>query len=66
MLKQPCGKPTEVEFVSKEELVPKDHLLQKFERVVGFSLIRERVAGHAESEPAAALAGSHDLSGDLG
>jgi len=45
MLKKPGGKPTELEFVSVDELVPGDHLLRKVERAVDFSFIRERVAG---------------------
>lgn len=44
MLRQNGGKPTELEFVSVDELVPKDHLLRKLERAVDFSFIRERVA----------------------
>jgi transposase len=44
MLRQTGGKPTELEFVSVDELVPKDHLLRKVERAVDFSFIRERVA----------------------
>ena len=45
MLKREGGKPTELEFVSIDELVPGDHLLRKVERAVDFSFIRERVAG---------------------
>lgn len=45
MLKTPGGKPTELEFVSIDELVPGDHLLRKIERAVDFSFIRRRVAG---------------------
>jgi transposase len=44
MLRQNGGKPTELEFVSVDELVPKDHLLRQLERAVDFSFIRERVA----------------------
>ncbi|MCX6601540.1 MAG: transposase [bacterium] len=44
MLKKQGGKPTELEFVSVDELVPGDHLLRKVERAVDFSFIRERVA----------------------
>jgi transposase len=44
MLKKQGGKPTELEFVSIDELVPGDHLLRKVERAVDFSFIRERVA----------------------
>jgi transposase len=32
-----------MEFVSIEELVPKDHLLRKIDKVIDFSFIRERV-----------------------
>jgi hypothetical protein len=45
MLKKPGGRPTELEFVSTDELVLGDHLLRKVERAVDFSFIRERVAG---------------------
>jgi len=44
MLRQQGGKPTELEFVSVDALVPKDHLLRKIERAVDFTFIRERVA----------------------
>jgi transposase len=44
MLRQTGGKPTELEFVSIDALVPKDHLLRKIERAVDFSFIREKVA----------------------
>lgn len=44
MLRHNGGKPTELEFVSVDELVPKDHLLRRIERAVDFSFIRERVA----------------------
>jgi transposase len=45
MLRQTGGKPTELEFVSIDALVPKDHLLRRIERAVDFNFIRERVAG---------------------
>jgi transposase len=45
MLKVQGGKPTELEFVSIDMLVPKDHLLRRIERAVDFSFIREKVAG---------------------
>jgi transposase len=45
MLKQDGGRPTELEFVSVDELVPGDHLLRKVEQAVDFSFIRERVEG---------------------
>jgi transposase len=44
MLKRDVSKPTELEFVSIDDLVPADHLLRKIERAVDFSFIRERVA----------------------
>jgi transposase len=44
MLKRDVSRPTELEFVSIDALVPSDHLLRKVERVVDFSFIRERVA----------------------
>jgi transposase len=44
MLRQTGSQATELEFVSVDELVPKDHLLRKIERTVDFSFIRERVA----------------------
>jgi transposase len=34
-----------MEFVSIEELVPKDHLLRKIDRVIDFGFIRDRVKG---------------------
>jgi len=34
-----------MEFVSIEELVPKDHLLRKIDKVIDFGFIRERVKG---------------------
>lgn len=43
MLRKQGGRPTELEFVSIDELVPGDHLLRKIERAVDFSFIRERV-----------------------
>jgi transposase len=45
MLRQTGGKPTELEFVSIDALVPADHLLRKIERAVDFNFIREKVAG---------------------
>jgi transposase len=45
MLKKPLPQQTELEIVTLEGLVPKDHLLRKIERVVDFSFIHERVAG---------------------
>lgn len=44
MLKQTGGKPTELEFISIDELVPADHLLRRLERAVDFSFIREKTA----------------------
>lgn len=43
MLKVVDGKPTEMEFVAIDSLVPVGHLLRKIDRVVDFSFIRERV-----------------------
>ena len=43
MLKRQGGKPTELEFVSIDALVPAHHLLRKVERAIDFSFIRERV-----------------------
>jgi transposase len=45
MLKKPLPQQTELEIVTLEGLVPKDHLLRKIERVIDFSFIHERVAG---------------------
>jgi transposase len=44
MLRQTGGKPTELELVSIDALVPKDHLLRRIERAVDFSFIREKAA----------------------
>lgn len=44
MLRKSGGTPTELEFVSIDELVPGDHVLRKIERVIDFSFIRDRVA----------------------
>ena len=43
MLRTHDNKQIGMEFVSIEELVPKDHLLRKIERVVDFEFIREKV-----------------------
>lgn len=45
MLKKPEPQQTELEMVSLEGLVPKDHLLRKIDAVIDFSFIHERVAG---------------------
>ena len=45
MLKKPVPQQTELEMVTLEGLVPKDHLLRKIERVIDFSFIHDRVAG---------------------
>jgi transposase len=45
MLKKPRPQQTELEIVTLEGLVPKDHLLRKIERVIDFSFIHDRVAG---------------------
>lgn len=43
MLRDNDNKQIRMEFVSIEELVPKDHLLRKIERVIDFEFIREKV-----------------------
>jgi hypothetical protein len=40
MLKKPLPQQTELEMVTLEGLVPKDHLLRKIEAVINFSFIR--------------------------
>jgi hypothetical protein len=45
MLKKPLPQQTELEMVTLEGLVPKDHLLRKVEAVIDFSFIHDRVAG---------------------
>ncbi len=45
MLRKQSGKQTSLEFVSIEELVPKDHLVRKIDRAIDFNFIRERVKG---------------------
>jgi transposase len=45
MLKPTSGTPTELEFVSIDDLVPPDHLVRKLITAVDFSFIREKVAG---------------------
>jgi transposase len=45
MLKKPLPQQTELEMVTLEGLVPKDHLLRKIDRVIDFSFIHDRVAG---------------------
>ena len=45
MLKKPLPQQTELEMVTLDGLVPKDHLLRKIDRVIDFSFIHERVAG---------------------
>lgn len=44
MLKRPIPAQQELEMVTLEELVPKDHLLRKIEAAVDFEFIREKVA----------------------
>lgn len=44
MLKKPTPAQYELEMVTLEELVPKDHLLRKIEAAVDFEFIREKVA----------------------
>jgi transposase len=43
MLRDHDNKQIGLEFVSIEELVPKDHLLRKIDRVIDFDFIREKV-----------------------
>lgn len=45
MLREQDNNQTSLEFVSIEELVPKDHLLRKIDKVIDFSFIREKVKG---------------------
>jgi len=44
MLKRPAPEQTALEIVTLEELVPKDHLLRKIERVIDFSFIHDLTA----------------------
>lgn len=43
MLREHNNKQTGLEFVCIEELVPKDHLLRKIDRVIDFDFIRDKV-----------------------
>ena len=43
MLREHDNKQIDMEFVCIEELVPKDHLLRKIDRVVDFDFIRDKV-----------------------
>ncbi|SNB44877.1 IS1182 family transposase [Geobacter sp. DSM 9736] len=43
MLREHGNKQTALEFVSIEELVPRDHLLRKIDKVIDFEFIRNRV-----------------------
>lgn len=45
MLKNPRPAQTEIEMVTLDGLVPRDHLLRKIDAVIDFSFIHERVAG---------------------
>ena len=45
MLRKPLPHQTQLEMVTLEGLVPKDHLLRKIDAVIDFSFIHERVAG---------------------
>jgi transposase len=45
MLREHDNRQIGMEFVSIEELVPKDHLLRKIDRVIDFGFIREKVNG---------------------
>ena len=44
MLKKPTPMQHELEMVTLEELVPKDHLLRKIDAAVDFEFIRAKVA----------------------
>jgi transposase len=44
MLKRPAPEQTALEIVTLEELVPKDHLLRKIDRVIDFSFIHDVTA----------------------
>jgi len=44
MLKRPAPEQTALEMVTLDELVPKDHLLRKIERVIDFSFIHDLTA----------------------
>lgn len=44
MLKRPAPEQTALEMVTLEELVPKDHLLRKIDRVIDFSFIHDLTA----------------------
>lgn len=45
MLKKRYDTQTQMEFISIEELVPKDHLLRKIHKTISFEFIREKVEG---------------------
>lgn len=45
MLREHDNRQIGMEFVSIEELVPRDHLLRKIDRVIDFEFIREKVKG---------------------
>lgn len=45
MLRKPQSQQTEIEMVTLDGLVPRDHLLRKIEATIDFSFIHERVAG---------------------
>lgn len=45
MLKRKTSHQSELEFISIEELVPRDHLLRKIDRAIDFSFIYEKVEG---------------------
>jgi transposase len=45
MLNRPGFSQTQIEMVTLDQLVPKDHLLRKIEAAVDFSFIHDRVAG---------------------
>ncbi len=45
MLNRPGFSQTQIEMVTLDQLVPKDHLLRKIEAAIDFSFIHDRVAG---------------------
>lgn len=44
MLRKPTTQQCELEMVTLEELVPKDHLVRKIDKAVDFEFIRDEVA----------------------
>ncbi|MFL0957216.1 hypothetical protein ACJO1W_18655 [Vibrio parahaemolyticus] len=44
MLQEPSPQQNELEMVTTEQLVPKDHLVSKIDSAIDFELIRDEVA----------------------